>query len=329
MKLSGLNRTIYNRAYNTLCEYSKLERGAKEYREILVKEDEIRHAKSLSVKEEEEFAARLKKAKDDMIDTGNYLMTLDRKVDNEEYVKGDAKIRSLKQQIEEIEREKQEVIRKRVEAYQHDTGRFAADQKLVADLKAQREKKIAVPENANNPFGLDNEKLERNRILAYEYALSIGRFPVRNRLRGVPKLNKAFREAMSKGENLNDPLVRNKLFECIGYRVEYRSTDIGASLTLDPNGSYRFASEEARVEDNGHWTWMGGMLTLVSNNGSKECGTAKIDPHDEEKSPLKLRYTYAKDARFVGDYVIPLDTIEKLQNGGEKVTFPTLVSSRY
>ncbi|MBQ8024967.1 MAG: ABC transporter ATP-binding protein, partial [Oscillospiraceae bacterium] len=39
------------------------------------------------------------------------------------------------------------------------------------------------------------------------------------------KLNKAFKLAMSLGEDLKDPAVLNKIFEVVTFRVEYRSYD--------------------------------------------------------------------------------------------------------
>ena len=225
VELSGLNKTIYERAYAKLCEFSKLERGAEEYRAIKAKEEEIRHAKTLTVEEEEDFAARYKKTKDESIDLGNYLMTLDKKVDTDEYVKTDGRIKALRAELESIELEKQNLIKQRVASYKNNASLVAANEKALAELKAKREQKISVEEKSGNLCGLSDKKLQRNKVLAYEYVLSIGRFSVKNRLRSVSKLNKAFKNAMSEGADLDDAVVRNKLFEDVGYRVEYRSYD--------------------------------------------------------------------------------------------------------
>ena len=67
--------------------------------------------------------------------------------------------------------------------------------------------------------------LERNKILANEVLLSIGRYPLKDQIRFVTRLDKAFKVAMATGEDLDDPEVRNKIFEVAGFRVEYRSFD--------------------------------------------------------------------------------------------------------
>ena len=67
--------------------------------------------------------------------------------------------------------------------------------------------------------------LERNKVIAYEVILSIGRYPLKDQLRFLPKLNKAFKQAMSRGQDMKDPAVLNKIFESVAFRVEFRSYD--------------------------------------------------------------------------------------------------------
>ena len=74
-----------------------------------------------------------------------------------------------------------------------------------------------------NPNGLTDKVLERNRILAYEVVLSISRFPFFTKMKFMTVLDKAFKTAMSIGENLDDENVRNKIFETVSFRVAFRS----------------------------------------------------------------------------------------------------------
>ena len=223
VRLNGANKTLFNRIYSVLNKHSKLERGAAEYNAIRAKEEEIRHARSLTEAEESDFAIRAKELKDEAVDLNNYLMTLDKRMDVDEYVSTDARIKELQRQSADLEKEKKATIAQRAASYNQDSSRAAKDKQALEDLKAKRQQKIAVAEQPNNPEGISDKKLERNKILAYEVILSIGRYPLKDRLRFIMKLDKAFKIAMSEGADLDNPEVRNKLFEVAGFRVEFRS----------------------------------------------------------------------------------------------------------
>ena len=225
VKLSGSNKVIFNRVIASLNKHSRLERGAKEYNAIRAKEEEIKRAKSMTEDEEAEFAARLKELKDNAVDTNNYLMTLDKKADADEYVTTSAKLKDFNNRIEALEKEKAELVKRRVEDYKSHPERAAKDAKKLEELKAARTKKIATEDKPENPEGLSDKVLERNRILAYETVLSIGRYPIKDRIRFLRRLDKAFKAAMTEGADLDNPEVRNKLFEVAGFRVEFRSFD--------------------------------------------------------------------------------------------------------
>ena len=225
VQLTGANKTLFNRIYGTLNKHSKLERGAAEYRAMRAKEEAIRHAKSLTEDEEADFATRMKAAKDELVDSTNYFQTLDKRGDADEYVRYEAKLKELEKKVEALEKEKADLVKKRVEDYKAHPDRAAKDKKELDALKAKREQKIAVEDKAGNPEGLSDKTLERNKILAYEVMLSIGRYPLKDRVRFITKLDKAFKVAMSEGADLDNPDVRNKLFEVAGFRVEYRSMD--------------------------------------------------------------------------------------------------------
>ena len=223
--LTGTNKSMFDRVFKFLNKHSTLERGAEEYKAIRAKEEEIRHAKSLTEAEESDFALRIKSVKDDSVDLNNYLMTLDKKADADEFVKTEARIKELEKQLESLEKEKVELAKKRTIDYKNHPDRAAKDQEILKELKAKREQKIAKADKEGNPEGLSDETLERNKILAYEVVLSIARYPWKDRTRFLARLNKAFKVAMSEGADLDNPDVRNKLFEVAGFRVEYRSYD--------------------------------------------------------------------------------------------------------
>ena len=225
VQLDKRNRWVMGKALDMLNRHSVLERGAKEYLAYTEKKNQIAYAKSLSPDEEADFAARIKELSDDIVDRNNYLWTLDKKADAEEYRRLTEEIKSLSVKKDAVEKEKAELAKKRAESYKSNSERASQDQKALDDLKALRQQKIAKPDNESNPKGLSDRVLERNKILAYEIVLSIARYPFHTQLQFLLKLDKAFRQAMTMGLDLDDPEVRNKIFETVTFRVEYRSYD--------------------------------------------------------------------------------------------------------
>ena len=227
VQLTAYNRRLLKYLKNQLNKYSVAERGAEEYKQILAKENVIKHEKSLSVEEEENFAVRVKAVHDDIVDTNNYLLTLDKhsQKDAEEIAKVEAKIAELTAKEKALTAEKEELIKKRQESYSKDDAQRGKDEQELANLRALREKKMQQVEKAENPYGLSDEKLERNQILAYEVLLSIGRYPVRSQIPYIRTLLKAFREAMLVGEDLRDINVLNRIFQTCVFYVQYRSVD--------------------------------------------------------------------------------------------------------
>ena len=220
VKLTAYNRRLLKYLKKQLNKYSVAERGADEYKQILAKENVIKHEKSLSVEEEENFAVRIKSVHDDIVDTNNYLLTLDKhsQKDAEEIAKAEAKISELTAKEKALATEKEELIKKRQASYAKDNALRGKDEQELANLRALREKKMQQVEKAGNPNGLSDEKLERNQILAYEVLLSIGRYPVRSQIPYIRTLLKAFREAMLVGEDLRDINVLNRIFQtCVFY----------------------------------------------------------------------------------------------------------------
>ena len=225
IKLTRQNRRIFNYALNMLNKNSRLERGAREYNAILAKQEEIRCARGLTAEEEADFDRRIKEAGDNAVDQTNYLWTLDKKADAEEYAQVSERIKSYNAKKVELEAEKAALEKQRTADYQSDAPCIAKDKAAIEELKAKRKAKIDAADVERNPFGLTDQVLERNKVIAYEVILSIGRYPLKDQLRFLPKLNKAFKQAMSRGQDMKDPAVLNKIFESVAFRVEFRSYD--------------------------------------------------------------------------------------------------------
>ena len=234
IKVDDKRQKYLDRMINTLNEYSVLERGAAEYVAIEQKKTEIKYHVSLTPEEETDFAARIKALDDDIIDRTNYVLTLDRRnaQDAVEIEELNRKIKGWKDQIKAIKVEMKDLIAKRKTDYKANTELQAADSKYLDDLTAKREEKLKIEEKPGNPFGLSDEKIARNKLIAYEILLSIGRYPKKDQMVFTHKLKKAFRLAMSIGEDLDSPKVKNKIFEACTFRVAFRSYD-EATKTLE------------------------------------------------------------------------------------------------
>ena len=226
VKLTPARRRILAYANDMLNKLSPLERGAEEYKQILALESEIKHKKSLSVAEEEQYEADLKLLRDSMVDTNNFMQTLDKHSaeDQREIARCQQKLTELAEKEKTLIAQRDETIKSRAAVYAADASHVQDEQKL-GELKARREQKIAQADKEGNPQGLSDETLERNKILAYEILLSIGRYPLTSQVKFLRTLKKAFRDAMLAGEDLRSVAVLNRIFQTCVFYVEYRSFD--------------------------------------------------------------------------------------------------------
>lgn len=227
VQIDAKRQKYLDKMINTLNEYSVLERGAAEYVAIGQKKMEIRHSQGLTPEEESDFSIRIKNLDDDIVDRTNYVVALDRRnaQDAVEIQEISQKIKAWKDQIKAIKKERTDLIAKRAAEYKANAERRAADEKVIADLEARRAEKIAKEDQPGNPFGLTDKVLERNVLIAREILLSIGRYPFRSQVVFTRKLKKAFKLAMSIGEDLDRSAVKNRLFETCTFRVAFRGYD--------------------------------------------------------------------------------------------------------
>ena len=227
VELNAANSRKLKQYQDMLNKHSVLERGADEFRAIQEKKNQIQAAQALSLDEEADFAARLKRLKDNAVDKNNYLQTLDRRnaEDAKEIVKVKQQIAEFEAEREQLEAERKKILEERMAKYKSESGHAARDAEALKKLEAERAEKIAKADNPDNPNGLTDEVLARNERLAKELLLSTARYPWKKQLKFRRKLDKAFKIAMSTGADLNDPDVLGKIFDVAAFRVEYRSTE--------------------------------------------------------------------------------------------------------
>ena len=216
--------SMYQKMLN---RYSVLERGAKEKNEIIEKKNAIKAACTVNEEEAAEYSVKIKKLTDTIVDRNNYMQTLDSKnpEDAAEIAKLKALIESLTAERKTVQDAEANLEKKHKAEYMSDSARVAADKEEIKRLEALRKTKINTPDNPENPYGLKSEVIERNTKIANEILLSIARYPLKQRIKFIFKLRKAFRSAMELGMDLNNPEVLNHLFNVATFRVEYRSYD--------------------------------------------------------------------------------------------------------
>ncbi len=232
VKLTPANRRLLKRIRDQLNKDSTLERGAEEYRKILAKEADIKRAQTISAEDEERYEAQLKDFRADIVDKNNELQTLDKHsaADQARIATLTEEVRALTAKEQNLVAERDQKARQLKAAYEQDTARKQSDAAELAELKRIREEKIAKEDKPGNPCGLTDEVVERNRILAYEVLLSIGRYPRRSQFSFIRKLRKPFREAMSVGEDLSSDAVKNRIFQTVAFYVAFRSVDEAAGV---------------------------------------------------------------------------------------------------
>ena len=87
----------------------------------------------------------------------------------------------------------------------------------MADLKEKYRKAISAD--------ISDEQKERNKILAKEIYLSVGRYSLSKRIQLVSKLERVFKKAFVIGVDVNDEKTRNSIFDEVAFRVKYLSED--------------------------------------------------------------------------------------------------------
>ena len=295
VELNAANSRKLKQYQDMLNKHSVLERGAAEFRAIQEKKNEIQAAQALSLDEEADYAARLKRLKDNAVDKNNYLQTLDRRnaEDAKEIVKVKQQIAEFEAEREQLEAERKKILEERMAKYKSESGHAARDAEALKKLEAERAEKIAKADNPDNPNGLTDEVLARNERLAKELLLSTARYPWKKQLKFRRKLDKAFKIAMSTGADLNDPDVLGKIFDVAAFRVEYRSFDPGSELTLNKDGSYLFSVPTEEIEEQGSYRYEDGVLTLTDKSGRQitACRAEGADcPPLYPQHPPRLRH---------------------------------------
>ena len=200
-----------------LNEYSKLELGARTFLEIRVLEKDRQERLTLSSEDAEAFEKQRRELEFRRTQLQNSKQTLDRSKEKDKIKEASRKIAELDAELTELERRRKATVREHTAKTKSDAVYNAEYSKRMAALKERYSRECAGEISA--------EQRERNRILAREVCLSLGRYPLKGRRKLEDKLYRAIKEAMTIGADLSDEAQLNGIFENAVFRVKYLGED--------------------------------------------------------------------------------------------------------
>ena len=200
-----------------LNEYSKLELGARTFLEIRALEKDRQERLTLSSEDAEAFEKQRRELEFRRTQLQNSKQTLDRSKEKDKIKEASRKIAELDAELTELERRRKATVREHTAKTKSDAAYNAEYSKRMAELKERYSRECAGEISA--------EQRERNRILAREVCLSLGRYPLKGRRKLEDKLYRAIKEAMTIGADLSDEAQLNGIFENAVFRVKYLRED--------------------------------------------------------------------------------------------------------
>ncbi len=222
LKWNPINKFFYHIAKKSLTHSAYLGAGSEQFNKIGEIKSKMVAKESLSEEEVEEFKNRIKDAEYDLIDSHNFLISLNKKnkEDAELYKQTTEKIAQQEAALEAIKQEQQDLINQRIADFKSDV---AAIEKAKADIAELKVKRIVVIEDYKDK-GLTKKDEELCDVIAKEIMLSIGRYPIKNKVIYFIKLLLGFKKAFIKGIDIATDKYRNRVFDKVVFRVIYKDT---------------------------------------------------------------------------------------------------------
>ena len=208
---------LINFIQNKLDTYSKLLNGANTYKKILELKSEYGAKLDLTEVEKEEIDNQIEELNYQATEKFNQLLTLDRKNQKDEITALKAEIAEHKNEIKELENRKKELISKHKEETNNDVEYLNEYKTKLAELEAKYKEEISQE--------MDPKYAERNKRIAKEIYLSIGRYPKLASIKLSFKLMRSFKKAMKLGVDLDDPVLLGQVFDTVVFRVAYTDED--------------------------------------------------------------------------------------------------------
>ena len=211
--LNAKGRRVIADAEKKLDEYARLEAGASLYNRIKAMENEKEMRASLSVEEEEEWDQKISELVFQRTELFNLKQTMDPGKEKDRIRETVRKIEAMDARVKSLQREKAQQIKERKAGAEKDTAWQQQWKERYDSAQKQYHEAISHP--------ITDKQRERNRILAKEIWLSIGRYGTLKQNRCERQLLKQLRGAMQTGIALDDEKCRNSVFEPVTFRVRY------------------------------------------------------------------------------------------------------------
>ena len=212
-ELTPLAKRLIVQAISKLDEYSKLELGADEYRQLLELESEKKQKESSDDAEQEHFEKQLAELNFQKTEIYNRKLTLDSSKEKDQIKEATAEIARLEEQMKQLTAEHKATLAARKKSARSDTAYLEQYRKKEAALKAAYAKKIKGE--------ISKATHERNTVIAKEIYLSVARYNLKKRIQYYNGLIKAMKKAMQLGIELDNEDVRNQVFDNVVFRVKY------------------------------------------------------------------------------------------------------------
>ena len=192
------------RIENKINGYSKLENGADTWKKILNLKSERKAKETLSDEEDEKFAARIKELQFKKTEEYNKKLTYDTRKEKDLIKKSEEEIDKYAAEIKKVEAEKAETIKAHKAALENDTEYKTKFDTEMAKLLAQYNKEIEEE--------ISDDKKTRNKLLAKEIYLSVGRYKYRTRIKAIREMLGTCHDAMKLGADLDTEEGRLSVF---------------------------------------------------------------------------------------------------------------------
>ena len=211
--LDATGKKLMADALEKLNKFSQLEFGSETYKAILELESEKKAREYLSEEEEQATTAKIDDLTFRRTELYNQKLTVDAKHEKERFKEMTAQIDAMDAEIKALKKQKEEAIAANKKAAKNDTAYQQQFDAKMADLKAKYAQQITGT--------VSEETKKRNEVIAKEIYLSVGRYPLRKRVKFIKDLLESFKKAMSLGLDLNEDAVRNSVFDEVVFRVKY------------------------------------------------------------------------------------------------------------
>lgn len=213
VKPKKFDKVLLDLVLKMLNRFSKYELGSEAYKKITQLKGEYRDKFTLGGDKSDEIVREIADLEYNYTETFNYRQTLSARKDREEYKKATETMKSFSARIKEAEKRKKTLIRQTKADAKRDKTYISNYKTELAALKSEHKK---LTDGA-----ISDEVIERNKVIAKEIFLSLGRYPFLKRISMTVKLLYHIRKAMLMGVDLTDEDQLNKVFDTTLFRVKF------------------------------------------------------------------------------------------------------------